>query len=89
MNCVKADIVCLQETHSSSRDEFISWVQSESDSGNNRQSYAILSSPGSLRSAGVAILYRPSVSVKLVKCDDHGRFITVRAAAVEAESSVI
>ena len=47
------------------------------------------SSPGSICSAGVAILYRPSVSVKLVKCDDHGRFIIVRAAFVEVESSVI
>ena len=35
LNCVKADIICLQETHSSSCDESISGIQSESYSGNN------------------------------------------------------
>ncbi len=46
LNCVKPDIICLQETHSISQDEFLSWVAHESNSGNNLQRYSVVSSPG-------------------------------------------
>ena len=89
LNCVKPDIVCLQETHSLSQTDFESWVQSESDAGNNQQSYAVLSSPGTARSAGVALLYRSSVVVNLVSHDAHGRFLVMHVAPLSEESSVM
>ena len=46
LSCVKADVICLQETHSTSSDEFLSWVSSQSDSGNNPLTYNVVSSPG-------------------------------------------
>ena len=42
LNCVKADIICLQETHSTSAAEFESWVQTESDNGNNLRRYSVV-----------------------------------------------
>jgi exonuclease III len=49
LNCVQADIICLQEPHSTSVAEFESWVLFETNSGNNLQQYSIISSPGSVR----------------------------------------
>ncbi len=61
--CVKADVICLQEMHSTSSDEFLSWVSSQSDSGNNPLKYSVVSSPGTPRSCGVAVLFHPCLRV--------------------------
>jgi exonuclease III len=79
--------VCLQETHSTSRDEFVSWVTSESAADNNRQQYSVLSSPGTVRSRGVAILYRPSLSVDHEVFDDQGRLQVVTFSICSSDSA--
>ena len=77
LNCITADIVCLQETHSLSSDEFDVWLKSETDYGNNSQRYSILSSSGSARSRGVAILFKPCFSVVSHSADDPGHLQVV------------
>lgn len=73
LNCCKPDIVCLQETHSISKDEFASWVVAESTAHNNLSHYSVLSSPGSNRSRGVAILFKPFFTVDHDASDADGR----------------
>ncbi|CAB4039631.1 Hypothetical predicted protein, partial [Paramuricea clavata] len=80
LNCIKADIICPQETHSTSADEFASWVRSESDNGNNLQCYSVVSSPGSAHSSGVAILYKP-LKLATSFTDDVGRFMIAQLLA--------
>ena len=87
LNCFKPDIVCLQETHSLSAAEFESWVSKESSNGNNLQRYAVISSPGTARSRGVAILHKPTFKVEHVHSDDHGRLQIVTLTSVSSESS--
>lgn len=87
LSCVKADIVCLQETHSVSSDEFSSWVNAESVSGNNLFHYSSLSSPGSTRSSGVAILFSPSFKVENFSADNTGRLLVVTFSSLEVNSS--
>ena len=48
-----------------------------------------MSSPGTARSAGVALLYRSSVVVNLVSHDAHGRFLVMYVAPLSEESSVM
>ena len=88
LNCVKADVICLQETHSTSVDEFINWISFESDHGNNLQHYSVVSSPGSARSSGVAILYKPSLKLEYSFCDDAGRLVVAHLSDAASESSV-
>ena len=87
LNCVKADIICLQETHSTSIDEFVSWVRTESDNGNNLQRYTVVSSPGSARSSGVAILYKPSFKLATSCTDDVGRLVIAQFLASTSDSA--
>ena len=77
LNCVKPDVVALQETHSVSEEEFVCWVNTESRDGNNLQDYSVISSPGSTRSFGVAILYRLCLSIQSFHKDSHGRLLQV------------
>jgi exonuclease III len=87
LNCVKADIIALQETHSTSQDEFRSWVTEESSANNNFQRYSVVSSPGSIRSRGVAVLYKPSLEVQRVITDDEGRFVIIFFSDAASNSS--
>ena len=87
LNCVKADIICLQETHSTSIDEFVSWVRTESDNGNNLQRYTVVSCPGSARSSGVAILYKPSLKLATSSTDDVGRLVIAQFLASTSDSA--
>ena len=65
------DVVCLQETHASSEAEITNWFPS----------FSTVSSPGSVKSRGVAILFRPS-KFKLLQSrrDDLGRPVEVDLA---------
>ena len=45
------------------------------------------SSPGSARSSGVAILYKPDFSIKHIKRDDQGRFLLLTFSHAELTSS--
>lgn len=82
LNCVKADVVCLQETHSTSVAEFASWVETESLSGNNNLNYSFLSSPGCTHSSGVAILFKPSLKMERFSGDDDGRMLTAEFSSL-------
>ena len=87
LTCVKADVICLQETHSTSSDEFLSWVSSQSDSGNNPLTYSVVSSPGTPRSRGVAILFRPCLRVDQHYSDADGRLQVVQFSSTDSDSS--
>ena len=86
LGCVKADIIALQETHSTSEKEFKDWVKQETQANNNKQNYLVESSPGSARSSGVAILYKPEFSIKHIKRDDQGRFLLLTLCHAELTS---
>ena len=86
LGCVKEDIIALQETHSTSEKEFKEWVKQETRANNNQQNYIVASSPGTARSSGVAILYKPSFNVKNVQRDTNGRFLLLTFSHEEAES---
>ena len=75
LGCVKADIIALQQTNSTSEKEFKDWFKQETQANNNQQNYLVESSPESARSSGVAILYKPDFSIKHIKRDDQGRFL--------------
>jgi exonuclease III len=87
LNCVKADIICLQETHSISCEEFDSWIRLESEHGNNLQNYSVVSLPGSHRSSGVAILYKSSVKLVHSVIDNAGRLVIGHFSVSSSESS--
>lgn len=72
---LKFDVVCLQELHCVSEDEVKSWFPS----------FSVVSSVGSNKSCGVAILFRPSYSLVDVVRDSFGRF--VRAHLLHADST--
>ena len=87
LNCAKPDIVAIQETHSTSCDEFHSWVRTETRENNNLHGYHVESSPGTQRSAGVAILHKPSFKASHVSRDTTGRCISVNFSHTDATSS--
>ena len=67
--CMKADIVCLQETHAPSHDTIKKWF---ANSG-----YCVASSCHTNKSCGTAILIKDSFSVNKIIKDDAGRFVQV------------
>jgi exonuclease III len=69
--------VCLQETHSISEEESSSWLDHATSSGSNKFGYKCISSPGTIRSCGVAILYNPSYNVVSCSRDQDGRLLCV------------
>ena len=75
LQCCKVDILCLQETHALSESEFSSWLKTASDSGLNNKGYKCVSSPGTNRSCGVAILYHPQLELVGWSRDQDGRFL--------------
>ena len=77
LSCVDAHCVCVQETHATSAQEFSSWVEDYNARAAQHQKWCCASSPGSARSCGVAILYRPVFQVLNVRRDDSGRLVVV------------
>ena len=77
LSCVGADIVCIQEMHATSAQEFSSWVEDYNARAVQHQKWCCESSPGSARSCGVAILYHPAFQVLNVRRDDSGRLVVV------------
>ena len=75
LNCFGPDIVCLQETHSKSEREFSSWFSSTNVNIQNSYNYKCISSPGTVRSCGVAILFKPNFSLESCFCDQSGRLV--------------
>ena len=64
---MKPDIICLQEVHCSSVQECSSWFLSSG--------FGAVFSPGSVRSSGCDILFRPSLSLSGSWCDTEGRYL--------------
>ena len=64
---VVPDIICLQETHCVSLDECHIWCSSSG--------YLFAVSPGSVKSCGCIILFRPSLSLVNSWCDSDGCFL--------------
>ena len=77
LSCFCPTIVCLQETHSTSQAEFSKWIADETNHNNNKTNYQVLSSPGTTRSRGVAVLYHPSLVVLHSSSDSQGRLQVV------------
>lgn len=73
--CISPDIVCLQETHAATVAEMRSWVDTYNATASFRHRFQCLSSPGSPRSSGVAILFRSKFQVKCTKRDEAGRLL--------------
>ena len=69
LKCMKADIVCLQETHAPSHSSIQSWFR---NSG-----FYVASSSISKKRCGTAILVRDVFAITQVKRDDEGRFLQV------------
>ena len=62
------DLICLQETHSTSVTELQSWFSSN---------YSAVGSHLTNHSAGVCILYKSSFNVNIIESDISGRYIVV------------
>ena len=75
LQCCKVDVLCLQETHAISEQEFNNWLSSASSAGINPGGYKCVSSPGANRSCGVAILYHPQFDLIGWSRDQAGRFV--------------
>jgi exonuclease III len=66
---MKADIVCLQETHASSHSTILSWFR--------HSGFRVASSSFSNKRCGVAILIKDIYTFTQVRKDDDGRFLQV------------
>lgn len=75
LNCCTVNVVCLQETHSLSEREFSAWLSFATAHGQNKHNFRCLSSPGTNRSSGVALLYGPEVELVHSFRDNNGRFV--------------
>lgn len=75
LNCFGPDIICLQETHSTSEAEFSDWVLDASLFGQNALTYKCVSVPGTAHSSGVAILFRSSITMAHSFKDTEGRLV--------------
>ncbi len=69
LKCMKADIVCLQETHAASHCTIQGWF---CNSG-----FRVASSSTSVKRCGTAILVKDLYTIMQVRTDDHGRFSQV------------
>ena len=67
---LQADIICLQETHSSSTAEATSWFSSSG--------FDVVASHGSVKSAGACILYKRHCRLIDSFTDDAGRFASCK-----------
>ena len=61
--CLNIDFLCVQETHANSIQEFSSWVEDYNNRAPPHKQLCCKSSPGSTRSSGVAILFRPPLNM--------------------------
>ena len=69
------DFLCLQETHSTSAREFSRWLRAAIDNKLLSSAYSCISSPGTNRSSGVAIIYKSQYLLTSSQSDQQGRFV--------------
>ena len=82
LQCCHVDVLCLQDTHAISTQEFTAWLATASSDGLNKVGYKCVSPPGANCSAGVAILYHPEFDMISWSSDQSGRFVPVRISQV-------
>ena len=73
------DVICLQETHCVSDAEVKSWFPS----------YSVVSSVGSNKSCGVAVLFKPNFSLLNSVSDSSGRFVCARLSRADVVFDVV
>ena len=81
LRCMKADVVCLQETHSPSRESARKWF---ANSG-----YRVASSSLKSKSAGVAILVKDKYKITKIIKDEDGRYIQAVVDFGEGQASFV
>ena len=64
-----------------SESEFSFWLKTATENGLLNRTYSCLSSPGTNRSCGVAIVYSSKFSMSSCTCDDHGRVVGAQFSA--------
>ena len=74
-NCCQVDILCLQQTHSVSTNEFSAWLNNTREAGFLIHPYKCISSPSSNRSSGVAIVFKSSIDLFSCVTDQAGHFL--------------
>ena len=78
VKCMKADIVCLQETHASSIKKWFA-----------NSSYRVASCCHMNKSAGMVILIKDSFKINKIIKDDDGRFVQVIVDFLEDQLSFV
>ena len=81
LRCMKADVVCLQETHSPSHESARKWF---ANSG-----YRVASSSLKSKSAGVAILVKDKYKITKIIKDEDGRYIQAVVDFGEGQASFV
>lgn len=81
LNCCRVDFLCLQETHSVTESEFSSWLKTAKENDLLNRTYSCLSSPGTNRSCGVAIVYSSKFTMSSCTRDDQGRVVGAQFSA--------
>ena len=72
LNCCKVDFLRFHEIHSVSEAEFSSWMHATQDNGLLCADHKCLSSPGSIRSYDLAILYQSQFTFTSCSRDSPG-----------------
>ena len=85
LNCAKPDIIAVQERHSTSKVEFQTLVNRETQDNNNKQSYLVDLFLGRI-GTGVAILYKPCFVIAKEQRDKNGRFLLITFSHEEVDS---
>ena len=81
LRCMKADVVCLQETHSPSHESARKWF---ANSG-----YRVASSSLTSKSAGVAILVKDNYKITKIIKDEDGRYVQAVVDFGENQASFV
>ena len=75
VDCTNVDFLCLEETHSVSQREFSSWLHDAKEAKVLSKPYDCVSSPGTNRNSGVAIVCKSHFELSTCAIDQKGRFV--------------
>ena len=75
LNCFEPDLVCMLETHATSKSELEQWFSRSNLNINNKLNYKTISSSGTMCSAGVDLLFKPCYQVVKKVRDEAGPLI--------------
>ncbi len=86
LNCVKPDIVCLQQMHSTSKAEFDSWVAHETSSSDNIQNTQLFLLLVMLVVVGLPFYLDLFLNKILIFSDNAGRLQVVTLSLLTSDS---